>query len=214
MIRASTFAVLGAALALGGCANMSGLDSSNTFSCKAAPGVTCQSISGVHANASAGALPFQRNGEANANANKPEGTQTSAGNGETQNNTTDSQDEKKPAYGSTPVGDGKASPRDMNAASSGMPVRQPPLVLRVWMAPYEDEGGDLHDQAYFYTMVHSGRWMIEANRSSIANQYRPIYPLNRQTQRDDKAPGAESEKGGPLVQKGNYGALVDKPDVR
>lgn len=213
MTRASTFAVMAAALALGGCANMSGLDSSNTFSCKAAPGVTCQSISGVHANASAGALPFQKYGDANVNANKADDSQTSTSNGE--GNTTDTQDEKKkPSYGSAPVGDGKASPRDMNATSSGMPVRQPPLVLRVWMAPYEDEGGDLHDQSYFYTMVHSGRWMIEANRSSIANQYRPIYPLNRQAQREEKAPSLENEKGGPLVQKGNYGTLVDKPDVR
>jgi len=101
----------------------------------------------------------------------------------------------------------------MNAAYSGMPVRQPPLVLRVWMAPYEDEGGDLHDQSYFYTMVHSGKWMIEANRNTISNQFRPIYPLNRPTQNQEPAAPAEKEAQ-PLIQKGNYENLVEKPDLK
>lgn len=81
------------------------------------------------------------------------------------------------------------------------------------MAPYEDEGGDLHDQSYFYTMVHSGKWMIEANRNAISNQFRPIYPLNRPTQNQEPAPPAEKEAQ-PLIQKGNYENLVEKPDMK
>jgi conjugal transfer pilus assembly protein TraV len=183
-----------------GCGSMSGLDSSSSFSCKAAPGVTCQSISGVQQNASAGNLPFQRYGDANV-----------AADASTSNATTNTNDaENKPAaYGAVkPEGTGKISPRDMVAASSGMPVRQPPLVLRVWMAPYEDESGDLHDQSYFYAMVHSGRWMIEANRSSISNQFRPIYPLNRQARTEEQAAAKDVQ---PLVQKGAYENLVEKP---
>lgn len=187
-------ALLAVAGLLAGCGSMSGLDASSSFSCKAAPGVTCQSISGVHQNASAGNLPFQRNGETQGNGNDQA-----------------TKDDKKPAYGAVKT-DSKVSPRDMNAAYSGMPVRQPPLVLRVWMAPYEDESGDLHDQSYFYTMVHSGKWMIEANRNAISNQFRPIYPLNRPTQNQEAAP-AEKEAQ-PLVQKGNYENLVEKPDLR
>ena len=57
---------LAAAGLLAGCGSMSGLDASSSFSCKAAPGVTCQSISGVHQNASAGNLPFQRTGDGQA----------------------------------------------------------------------------------------------------------------------------------------------------
>lgn len=186
-------AALASVSLLAGCGSMSGLDASSSFGCKAAPGVTCQSISGVHQNASAGSLPFQRNGE---DGTKP---------------VEKSDDDKKPVYGAT-RSEGKVSPRDMNAASSGMPVRQPPLVLRVWMAPYEDEGGDLHDQSYFYTMVHSGRWMIEANRNAISNQFRPIYPLNRPTPSQDTSQPADKEAQ-PLIQKGNYEGLVDKPDL-
>jgi conjugal transfer pilus assembly protein TraV len=65
-------------------------------------------------------------------------------------------------------------PRAMAAPSSGLPVRQPPLVLRIWIAPWEDEAGDLHDQSFVYTMINPGRWMIEANRSQIAERFRPV----------------------------------------
>lgn len=183
---------------MAGCGSMSGLDASSNFSCKAAPGVTCQSISGVHQNAIAGNLPFQKQGDASINANAPDSK---------------SSDEHKPAtYGTVKYEDkAKMSPRDMVATSSGMPVRQPPLVLRVWMAPYEDEAGDLYDQSYFYAMVHSGRWMIEANRSSISNQFRPIYPLNRQARFEESTQEKEVQ---PLVQKGAYENLVEKPDLQ
>lgn len=184
---------------LSGCANMSGLDASTSFSCKAAPGVTCQSISGVHQNASQGALPFQTRGDANVNAN---------GSDQEKSNSEQTEQAEKPRYGAS-KDSGKVSPRDMPAASSGMPVRQPPLVLRVWMAPYESDTGDLHDQSFFYTMVHSGKWMIEANRSNIASQYRPIYPLNRATA---ETQDQEVKEKHPLIQKGNYEGLVQKTE--
>lgn len=187
-----------AAALLSACAStMSGLDAGTSFSCKAAPGVTCQSISGVHQNASQGSLPFQTRGDADVRANADDTTST---------------DEKKekPRYGSV-QDSGKVSPRDMTAATSGMPVRQPPLVLRVWLAPYEDASGDLHDQSFFYTMVHSGKWMIEANRNNISSQYRPIYPLNKVS--DSPAEPLPKEKQ-PLIQKGNYEGLVQKPDLQ
>lgn len=190
IIKSLKFTPMLAAVLLSGCGSLSGLDASGSFGCKAAPGVNCQSISGVYQNATAGSLPFQRQEE---NASK-----TADG-------------EKKP-YGA-PRNEGKVSPRDMNAQYSGMPVRQPPLVLRVWMAPYEDEGGDLHDQSYFYTMVHSGKWMIEANRNSISSQFKPIYPLVRPTNNgQDQAP-AEKEAQ-PLVQRPQYENLVEKPELK
>ena len=90
---------LAAAGLLAGCGSMSGLDASSSFSCKAAPGVTCQSISGVHQNASAGNLPFQRIGE-----------------GQGKNNEQPQKDDKKPAYGATKA-EGKDSPREKNAGN-------------------------------------------------------------------------------------------------
>lgn len=208
MRRILPIATVAAASLVAGCTSLSGLDASSGFSCKAAPGVTCQSISGVHQNASAGNLPFQRAGDASTEA------ASSSKNGNATGDTAkgESGEGKNPVYGASTVS-GKVSPRDMEAASSGMPVRQPPLVLRVWMAPYEDEGGDLYDQSYFYTMVHSGRWMIEANKSTISNQFRPIYPLTRPTQAATESEPAPKEAQ-PLIQKGEYDRLVEKPEVK
>ena len=181
-MRSSHLALLTGTMlaALTGCANMSGLDASGSFGCKAAAGVTCQSVSGVHQNAMAGNLPFQRTQDVPAGSN---------------------QTAEVPAYGADVKGESvtKVSPRDMVAQTSGMPIRQPPLVLRVWMAPYEDETGDLHDQSYFYTMVHSGHWLIEANRKNISNQFRPVYPLNRRQGAEESQTGRKEVS--PQVQQ-------------
>lgn len=197
-MKASLILAAAASLLLSACAStMSGLDATSSFSCKAAPGVTCQSISGVHQNASQGNLPFQVKGDADV--------RTIA------ESKSDDDQKEKPRYGAATQESGKVSPKEMAAASSGMPVRQPPLVLRVWMAPYEDESGDLHDQSYFYTMVHSGKWMIEANRNAISSQFRPIYPLNKNVV-ETTSEALPREKQ-PLIQKGNYEGVVQKPDL-
>lgn len=160
------------ALMLAGCGSMSGLDAQSSFSCKAPAGVSCQSISGTYANSTQDNLPFQQQrkngGDANASALAGSGEQKSP-----------------PPVVKSPDKIAKLSPRDMEAMSSGMPIRQAPLVLRVWVAPYEDDASDLHDQAYFYTMVHSGKWLIEANRSAIANQFRPVFPLKGKLSADE-----------------------------
>ena len=186
-------------IVLTGCANMSGLDASSSFSCKAAPGVTCQSISGVEQNAHAGNLPFQR---------APE-TETPTADAAAKSEPAEAK--KVPAYESAEK-KGKVSPKDMSAAYSGMPVRQPPLVLRIWMAPYEDDAGDLHDQSYLYTMVHSGKWMIEANRNAISSQFKPVFPLTKPSaQRSDEEESAPAQKQ-PLVKAQRYENLVKKPE--
>lgn len=154
-----------------GCGSMSGLDASSSFSCKAPDGVSCVSISGTYANSVQDNLPFQqqrRNG-----GDKNGGGQEKAA--------------RPPLPQEKPA---RLSPRDMTAMDSGIPIRQPPLVLRVWVAPYEDDAGDLHDQAFFYSMVHSGKWMIEANKTSISKQFRPVFPLRQRTAPQEDAPGA------------------------
>lgn len=186
-----------ATLLLAGCANFSGLDASPSFACKAPAGVSCQSISGVEANAAAGNLPFQREDPAK-----------SFGAGDQRADGRDPEGVAKPLpYGNGPGGGERVSPKDMVAVHSGMPVRQPPLVLRVWVAPYEDDDKDLHDQSYFYTVVHSGRWMIEANTTAITNQYRPTYPLSKMA-RPEAEPADKEQQ--PLVKKGEYRGLAEK----
>lgn len=168
------YALIGfASLLLGGCTSLSGLSGESDFACKAPPGVTCQSLSGVHANAMAENLPFQRQGQAAHAPGEEDGVAT---------------------YGDR-LGSEKISPKEMAAPMSGMPIRKPPLILRVWVAPYEDEANDLHDQSYFYTMVHPGEWMIESNRSHLRNQFRPVLgPTGGAQARDTEAAGARTRQ--------------------
>ncbi len=153
MIKSDSLIWAAALASLVGCTSMSGLDASSQYGCKAAPGVSCQSIKGVYENAAAGNLPFQKRGKGGDAA---AATDTSA---------------QAP---DTKYALAKLSPADMAAMDSGIPVRQPPLVLRIWVAPWEDEAGDFHDQSHFYTMVHSGKWLIEANSANIARKYAPV----------------------------------------
>lgn len=192
-MRTAIFAGACATL-LGGCANfMSGLDSESGFACKAPSGVACQSISGTYHNSIQNNLPSQRT----------EGTVPEAEAGA-------SGDVRK--YGDANEERAKLSPRDMEAMSSGIPIRQPPLVLRVWVAPWEDDAGDLHDQSYFYTMIHPGKWVIESNRNNISNRFRPVYPLNRNAEKVDAEPEKKASDYKGLVGKGDYQNLVEKPN--
>lgn len=60
-------------------------------------------------------------------------------------------------------------------ASSGDPLRIQPTVLRIWIAPWEDTDGDLHDQSYLYVVANAGRWAIEHSQRQIVDRYRPTF---------------------------------------
>lgn len=64
-----------------------------------------------------------------------------------------------------------------NVPYSGMPVRAPIRVMRVWIAPWEDKKGVLHDQSFLYFPLNESRWLIEHNREQIVDEYRPSIRL-------------------------------------
>jgi conjugal transfer pilus assembly protein TraV len=97
---------------------------------------------------------------------------------------------------------GYFSPRDLATPNSGDPIRMPPLVLRVWIAPWEDTDGDLHDQHYLYTVVHQGKWLIETNHQQIRDAYKPVFPLRGQEKPEEERPEAASSMPGVSVQGG------------
>jgi len=164
MNRIYTTCLFGGVLAaLSGCSSLSGYESSSKFSCAAAPGVTCQSVSGISQNADAGTLPFQRG------VSKKNGDST----GRNSSNSDDANNEDLPDR----LKKNRMSPADMRAAFTGEPLRAPPLLLRVWVAPFEDEDGNLHDQGFFYTQVHDGRWMLESTQARITARNRPVYMI-------------------------------------
>ncbi|GAB6071497.1 hypothetical protein JCM30760_25950 [Thiomicrorhabdus hydrogeniphila] len=55
-----TSLIVSAITLLSGCGTLSGFDASSDFACKAQPGVSCKSISGVYQNAEQGNLPSQQ----------------------------------------------------------------------------------------------------------------------------------------------------------
>ena len=90
------------------------------------------------------------------------------------------------------------------AASSGDPLRIQPTVLRIWIAPWEDTDGDLHDQSYLYVVANPGRWAIEHNQRQIVNRYRPTFLRPGTTNKSTQKPLPQSQRptlplGGPTL---------------
>jgi conjugal transfer pilus assembly protein TraV len=81
------------------------------------------------------------------------------------------------------------------ALDQDMPVRIPPKVIRIWIAPWEDQDGDLHQSGLIFSEITDkrGRWLFGEKAAASSN---PIfYPLT--------SPAAPPEKGAP-----------DKPPVK
>jgi len=45
--------------------------------------------------------------------------------------------------------------------SPGAPLLTPPRTMRVWVAPWPDEDGTLHDETYLYLRLDNGHWVME-----------------------------------------------------
>jgi conjugal transfer pilus assembly protein TraV len=180
--------LLTSAVGLAGCTNISGLGGSSEFQCKAPDGVPCQSISGVHHNERSGNLPFQRPVRSATHelptavaARAPGGISTGSG---TAGAAADGQGEAfgpqpqdaaaVPAQASLPLYRKAtvSSPHRIGPGGFGA-IRSDPVVIRMWVAPWEDADGDLNDQTYVYLQVDSGRWLIEHNRAQIRREFAP-----------------------------------------
>lgn len=116
------------------------------------------------------------------------------------------QNGKADAAGNADVRHGEITGR---APFSGDPIRTQPKVLRIWIAPWEDADGDLHDQSFIYVMTDPGRWKIEHHQKRIIDRYRPTFiqagtsaqpqkPVNPQQQQPGNVilPGAQMYGGG------------------
>lgn len=133
MNRIAVLALLGTII-LSGCSFTGLNNSSDTFACKAPPGVSCTSVSGVYANAMQNNLPALR-------------------------------DENYKAVDAT-LRTVSASTMQLPVAMPGMPIRSQPKTLRIWMAPWGDEEGALHDQTYMFVVTDNGKWLVEQSRQA------------------------------------------------
>lgn len=134
-----------------GCA---GVDSESHFKCKAPEGIGCSSLSGTYANAQEDNLPGAPVKKSAIFGKGGEKARTIAG---------------------------AASTITGAAPTTGTPIMSAPVVLRIWVAPWEDGRKVLHDQAYLYAVVDPGHWQIEHTKKRISEQYRILAPAQRKT---------------------------------
>lgn len=110
--------------------------------------------------------------------------------------------ERKGEQAATP--ESKDSEITGQAASSGEPLRIQPTVLRIWIAPWEDTDGDLHDQSYLYVVANAGRWAIEHSQRQIVDRYRPTFLRQGTTSKSTQQPLPQTQRslpplGGPTL---------------
>lgn len=175
-------------LALAGCstAALSGLDATNKFTCAAPDGVSCMSTAGVYANAQVGNLPGMKkdptkpqfkDGSGPPDQRPTTGAATPFGSQPNVEYTTPGP--LPTAQAAAPQNLNRASPAWMNAPTTGTPLRSPERILRLWIRPFEDADGDLHDQRYVYVTVNRGVWSIDAANDAIKSQYRTVRLMSK-----------------------------------
>ena len=151
-LRRTVALLVGAtATLLGGCAStMGGLGGEGSYACKAPVGSQCTSVSGVYANSIHGQPPASALPKP---AKEPTSTAVAA--------TVASASTAAPGLGAPPSA-----------------LRSQPRVLRLWIAPWEDADGDLHEASVVHVLVDTGRWLIErvlpANRQRVDAVQPPI----------------------------------------
>lgn len=139
-----------------------------------------------------------------------------------QNNLPSQRIEKLPAATATPATPFARTALAPKPAGDGTAIRSTPRILRVWIAPWEDSDGDLHDQSFLYVVVDAGRWLIEHQRSHISNEFAPIAPPHptpsvpvqpsTTSERESKLPLQPGAAFTPIL--GGQTLSEEQPDVR
>ena len=204
MITSTRIATLGLAVAstivLGGCASaLSGVGGTESYACKAPIGAQCTSVSGVYANANGSAISRSNasisakvdllNLRIDHEAQRPQGPLAMP------SVPVAIQAHQPDSNGTvTTVQESGATVGTM--ASQPTPaLRSPPRVIRLWIAPWEDADGDLHDASFVHVVIDTGRWLIErvrpAPRSRTDMATPPIAPTRSDPAPSDAKPASD-----------------------
>lgn len=130
-------ATTGASLLLAACA----LGTQSRYSCGIPDGPPCQSVLATYAQTSAPGAPMAPAGARSAPSRRPE----------------------RPALrlAQTPEGDLVFEPDPFvtnRSSPETLAEREPAIVMRIWIAPWQDAQGDLHGATYRYTEIAPARW--------------------------------------------------------
>ena len=143
-------AVLGFILAatfLSGCTSLSGVGGDTQYACPAPRGVQCGSVSANYLQSLRGDLPGQ---PPNRRAGSDPGGASAAT--------------------VTPGRSGNAN------VDPDTPLYSPPRILKLWVAPWEDRDGVLHDAAFVFVPIDHGHWLLDPARPAPRVENRAIRP--------------------------------------
>lgn len=70
--------------------------------------------------------------------------------------------------------------------ASPIPMRTPAMVMRIYIAPYEDINGDLVAPGYVYTEVESRRWITPNSQQDYGVPGRHFSPLSERHQTSEE----------------------------
>ena len=171
MMPARSLHIVLVAGTLSGCTSlMSGIGGSERYACKAPEGVACMSVSGAYANSVQGAPPPSQSPPTRPPA--PPGF-----------------------YGAMSV----APARSETSSAPASRIRSDARLLRVWIAPWEDSDGDLHEEAIVHVIIDSGRWLIDHVRPSPRNAIDNVAPPLATPESPPPAPPADKPMPGSLL---------------
>lgn len=54
------------------------------------------------------------------------------------------------------------------------PLRAPPKIMRIWVPPFEDKGGDLHMPSLVYVELEPRRWLVGEREVPVNQRLTPI----------------------------------------
>lgn len=81
-----------------------------------------------------------------------------------------------------------------------VPIRTPSQTMRIWIAPWEDERGNLQITSRIYTEIEPRRWVVGLPAKTVSKRLRLLQAAERA--------GDDPRKSG---QKGSYGKGVKEP---
>ena len=145
--RSVGLVLVGAVVLLGGCTSLSGVGGDTQYACPAPRGVQCGSVSANYLQSLRGELPGQP-------PTRRAGSDSGGASAATM----------------TPVRSGNAN------VDPDTPLYSPPRILKLWVAPWEDRDGVLHDAAFVFVPIDHGHWLPDPVRAAPRYENRAIRP--------------------------------------
>lgn len=201
--RVAALAVAASMVFITGCASVaSGIGGTEKFACSAPNGVSCLSITGINENINSGTLPSLNSRGGSGGARAANTTQVVLNQQALPRSFMTPVDElNAPRVGQTVNITPNTGISRLATPNTGTPLRSPEQVVRIWMAPFEDNDGDLHDQKYIYLTLNSGQWQLDAIRANVKKPaFQQVRPIN--------APDAPEPAQRQSINPGNAAADV------